>query len=249
MKKTFKISVSYLAIGGFLLGGFLLGGQLLLAAPDITVDTHLNFGAYTVTPIQLNQGENIECALDENGITECENATPVGNWAQVGEFTLDPYVKSYFLGRTDTDYAAHAFIKVSYIEGSLDLEEAGVALELTFKKTAGDGTLKKSTGNTLNDVADLEVFKPRESPVSYLLFDDSHFHRNNRLLAAAPRTITVYGKLIVEDPVKFFAYRTKHNITDVSKLLGTLNFLVYEVGDIQTPRSGGGFYGTIPHNP
>ena len=87
MKKSFKkISLSIVVVGAVLQGGQLLAAIGDIVQPDITVDTHLNFGAYTVTPIQLNQGENIECALDENGITECENATPYGSFAQVGEF-------------------------------------------------------------------------------------------------------------------------------------------------------------------
>ncbi len=244
MKKTFKISISYLAIGGFLLGGFLLGGQLLLAAAlDITVDTHLNFGAYTVTPIQLNQGENIECALDENGITECENATPVGNWAQVGVFTFAPEVEVFGGFGTSTTYSSYAFIKVSYIEGSLNLKEAGVALELTLKKTSGRGTLKQSTGSRRNQIAPLEVFKPLEKEVNYLLFEHGSYPPALGNVGDA-RTITVYGKLTVSDPVKFFAYRTKHNIKDASKLLGTLRITVYGIDDIDTNRGG-----TIPHNP
>ncbi len=245
MKKTFKISISCLAIGGFL-----LGGQLLLAALSITVNNDLNFGAYTVTPIQLNQGENIECDLKPDDTTECENATPYGSFAQVGVFKIRPQLQTFSpLGGGGTDYSSHAFIKVSYRKGSLDLEEAGVALELRFhlEGVPSRVTLKRSTGKRVDDVAALEVFKPLESPVSWLIFSDSRI-QGNRQEATKERTIKVYGKLIVEDPVKFFAYRTKHNIKD-AKLLGALNFLVYDSDDIQKPRSDGGFRGTIPHTP
>ncbi len=222
MKKTFKISISYLAIGGFLLGGFLLGGQLLLAVePDIAVVSHLNFGAYTVTPIQLNQGENIECDLkrDDANTTECKNATPYGDWAQVGEFTISPdSIRLY-----PTDYRVQTvYMKVSYIEGSVNLKEAGVELELHFYATRGLYTL--FSGGTTNTT--LAVFKPLESPVAYLAYIDGSFVYRSAILASAPKTIKVYGKLIVSDPLKFFAYRTKHNIKDASKLLGTLAFEV-----------------------
>ncbi len=91
MKKSFKkISLSIVVVGAVLQGGQLLATTGDTVQPDITVDTHLNFGAYTVTPIQLNQGESVVCDLKEGGITECENATPYGSFAQVGEFTITP---------------------------------------------------------------------------------------------------------------------------------------------------------------
>ncbi len=228
MKKSFKISISCLAIGGFL-----LGGQLLLAVePEITVDTHLNFGAYTVTPIQLNQGENIECDLKEDDTTECENATPYGSFAQVGEFTITPGYQHPILRLWGIE---SVYIKVSYREGLLDLEEAGVALEFKFD----GGTLANARlhlrGGTAHGIAygyNPLVFNPHVTPVIGLRYEliSGIEHTTQSAFDLAIQgsvvTIKVYGKLTVSDPLKFFAYRTKHNIKDVSKLLGALDFKV-----------------------
>ncbi len=235
-----EIYVSFLTVGVVLLG--VLGGTFLLAQssavvdqPSITIDEHLNFGAYTVTPMQLNNGEKIECNLKSNGNTECNNATPVGNWAQVGEFTIIPEISPIIstdlnTGNPYTTYEPLAFIKVSYIEGSFNLKklkEAGVELVFRFRKKSGPaGDLKKSTGTSSSNVADLTVFNPLESPEAYMIFVGDTSVSVAANVNKSPRVFKVYGKLIVSDPVKFFAYRTKHNIKDASKVLGTLNFKV-----------------------
>ncbi len=127
-------------------------------------------------------------------------------------------------------------IRIDYKARSVNLEEAGVALEFKFD----GGTLPANTSlivrtNTQPGSGSFRafspvVFRPSSGATVIGLKYTVDFAVGSLSSIAArenhKQIIKVYGKLTVSDPLKFFAYRTKHNIKDVSQLLGTLEFKV-----------------------